>query len=497
MVEEKHIIKKAVLEVYLSKADGAFDAQNKALNFFKEKMLPLIEKIIDKFSVANETIRIDKLELDFNNFNHLHSNDDALRKFEQHVEEKLIQLIAEKSDNFSGETIAAIKKIPKEKADEELFIHLLKTGTLPWWAKTEEPISLELLAQKILQQSSDSIKRDLIAVLAIHAVRKRIAYKLSTDSVEKIIALVCIASDELIKFISEILNFVKDNIPLSENIRQELYEHALKYRAISGISMRLFLADFIKEKNDLRFAEKIYSASKTTTLNATALTIKNALADTNTNFEGKIKKMFDVKDMKIFFSSDEKQKAEKKKLIKEGYFEPSDLIEFTGDYFVKNAGVIILTPYLPMFLKELGLTDGKLFISDEAAERAVYLLQYLSSGNEENREEHEMVLNKILCGVEITKPLILQFFISEKEKEECSNLLQAVANNWQALKGTSGEGMRDAFFKRDGLLEQQSNGWNLKIEKTTIDILLDKLPWGISIIQMPWSMEMIFVNWVF
>ncbi|MGZ4159166.1 MAG: contractile injection system tape measure protein [Bacteroidia bacterium] len=33
------------------------------------------------------------------------------------------------------------------------------------------------------------------------------------------------------------------------------------------------------------------------------------------------------------------------------------------------------------------------------------------------------------------------------------------------------------------------------MEKTTIDILLDKLPWGISIIQMPWSTEMVFVNW--
>ena len=155
MTEEKHIIKKAIVEIYVPSANNAMEMQNKALSFFKEKICPIIEKIVEKYANSGETIRIDKLELDFENFNPEHTNENELRKLEQQIEEKLIKLISEEGDNnFSGEILATVKKIPKEKADEELFLHLLKTGTLPWWAKTEDSISLEALAQKIIQQLS-------------------------------------------------------------------------------------------------------------------------------------------------------------------------------------------------------------------------------------------------------------------------------------------------------------------------------------------------------
>ena len=65
----------------------------------------------------------------------------------------------------------------------------------------------------------------------------------------------------------------------------------------------------------------------------------------------------------------------------------------------------------------MGLCDGKTFVSEEAKEHAVYLLQYLTTGSEESFEEHEMVLNKILCEMKIETPLVLPFTISEKEKE--------------------------------------------------------------------------------
>lgn len=514
MAEEKHIIKKAIVEIYVPSANSAMDLQNKTMSFFKEKICPLIEKIVAKYSNEGETIRIDKLELDFENFNPQNSNDTELRKLEQQIEEKLVKLITEEQkNNFSGETVTDVKKIPKEKADEELFIHLLRTGSLPWWAKTEQSISLEALAQKILAKSSGSIIKELSAAIRISAVRKRVANKLSSESVEKIIALAFSSSADFLKYVREILNVTKDDFPFSENIRKELYEYILKYPVSSSYTMQLFIAGFIKEKNDLSLAEKLYKLSNINSSDKTAETIKQGIADTDEHFSNQIKKMFNVKDVKLFFSSEENNEVKektvteqktnvlrpnnKKDLINEEDFshEQIELYEETGDYFIKNSGMIILAPYLSALFTELDLCDGKTFISEEAKERAVYLLQYLATGKEEDFEEHEMVLNKILCGVEIGAPLTLQFIISEKEKEECLGLLQAVATNWPALKGTSGEGMRDTFFMRDGILEQQSNGWNLKIEKTTIDILLDKLPWGISILQMPWSKEMIFVEW--
>ncbi|MGZ4078460.1 MAG: contractile injection system tape measure protein [Bacteroidia bacterium] len=513
MADEKHIIKRAVIELHIPAADNAMGLQNKALSFFKEKICPMIEKIVDKYSASGETIRIDKLELDFQKFNPENLNEIELRKFEQQIEEKLIKLISEErnNNNFSGDIITAVKKIPKEKADEELFLHLLKNGSLPWWAKTEESISLDSLAQKVIQQSADSIKKDLKKALVNDAVRKRIAYKLSTEAVEKLISL--ISTPDLLRFINEIINLLED-----ENSKRSIYEYTLKYfSTYSELNKRLFISTFVKEKGDVSFAEKLYKGAENK-IEEIDVIIKKSLADLNEHFSDQIKKIFNTKDVEEYFSDqiknifnakealecfdpkDAEQKLiDKQKTIdktnEEDLFIETVYEEEAGDYFIKNSGIIILAPYLSILFKELGLCDDKIFISDEAKEKAAYLLQFLATGNEESFEEHEMVLNKILCGIEIETPLILPFSISEKEKEECLNLLQAVANNWTALKGTSGEGMRDAFFMRDGILEKQSNGWDLKIEKTTIDILLDKLPWGISIIQMPWSTEMVFVNW--
>jgi len=242
-----------------------------------------------------------------------------------------------------------------------------------------------------------------------------------------------------------------------------------------SVSLRGFVAGFITTKKEVRLAEKIYaalnrleknaaSAGNASALSETAQIIKSALADTNEHFGGKIKKMFALPDVKLFFDPEKKHEpvVEKQASQNPKFIMDAEPVE---DYFIKNAGIVIITPYLPVLFKELGLLDDKGFVSGEAKERAVYLLQHLSTGQTADFEEHEMVFSKVICGMDINQPLLHPFVISEKELEECAGLLPAVATNWPALKGTSGEGMRDAFFTRDGILEQQTNGWNLKVEK--------------------------------
>ncbi|MCW3084485.1 MAG: hypothetical protein JWP12_1851 [Bacteroidetes bacterium] len=570
MSDEKHTIKKAIVEIHLSKADGAHDAQNKALAYFKEKIVPLIERMIDRLSSPNEVIRIEKLELDFHRFNLQQTDDAALQKFERHVEEKLMKLISEeRSNHFPGEVIAEIKKIPRDKADLELLIHLLKTGNLPWWSKTEQAIVLETLAQQVLHQAPDPVKKEIAAALIIPAVRKRIAHKLSADSIEKIISLTAVSPYTLLNYVNEFLRFIKGSAEIPESLRMELYEYVLARTAFSETDLQTFVLNFIRTKNDAVLAGQLYKQSNAVASSETTLAIKQSLVAANEHFEGRIRKMFTGKDVKLFFEENKEEQTERKKeaakqkeedkkaedkkveekkisvaggnkitekaadktaenavekaaekkmdeakekradrakenpetVGKTDEKNPAELMlqqaalkNEDGDYFIKNAGVVILAPYLSALFRQLGLCDGNAFVSEEAKERAAYLLQYLATGATD-AEEHEMVLNKVLCGIDLQQPFTLQFIISEQEKEECQGLLQAVADNWSALRGTSGEGMRDAFFMRDGILEQQFNGWNLKIEKNTIDILLNKLPWGISILQMPWSKEMIFVTW--
>ncbi|NVO10580.1 MAG: hypothetical protein HXX16_11505 [Bacteroidales bacterium] len=161
---------------------------------------------------------------------------------------------------------------------------------------------------------------------------------------------------------------------------------------------------------------------------------------------------------------------------------------------IKNAGLVLVWPFLVMFFERLNLIKDKKFINDEAGYRAIHFLQYLATEQEET-PENDLLFNKLLCGVDIYAPIPLSFSISENEKEECNALLQSLIENWKVLKNTSIQTLRVTFLQREGLLCKQSGGWKLNIERTTIDILLDRLPWGISMIRLPWSNKMIYVEW--
>lgn len=161
---------------------------------------------------------------------------------------------------------------------------------------------------------------------------------------------------------------------------------------------------------------------------------------------------------------------------------------------IYNAGLVLLHPFLNLYFEELGFTQDKAFVDERAQERAALLLQYLVNG-ETQAEEHELPFNKLLCGLDITTAIPAQIELTEQEIEESQSLLEQVVQHWTALKGTSVNGLRGTFLQKEGALTKDHNGWRLQIERATVDILIDRLPWGISIIRLPWLDEMIYVEW--
>lgn len=163
--------------------------------------------------------------------------------------------------------------------------------------------------------------------------------------------------------------------------------------------------------------------------------------------------------------------------------------------YIYNSGLVLLWPYLSSYFTKLGLVENNKFINTEAQLRAAHLLQYVCSGNEQPAPEYELLLNKIICGLDITEPVSMDFSPTALEKEETMNLLGAVVTNWSALKKTSPEALRSAFLQKEGILQKDSDSWSLSVERDTIDMLIDKLPWGISIIKMPWNDYLLYVQW--
>jgi hypothetical protein len=162
--------------------------------------------------------------------------------------------------------------------------------------------------------------------------------------------------------------------------------------------------------------------------------------------------------------------------------------------YVNNCGIILLHPFLKNYFAELGLINEKVFIGMDACKRAVSLLHFLASG-ETAIDEFNLLLQKLLCNLPPEETLPAMLDITDKEKEESENLLRSVINYWPPLKNTSVAGLRNTFLQREGKLEKKESGWLLRIEQRTVDILLDKLPWGFSTIRLPWMTDTISVEW--
>ncbi len=124
----------------------------------------------------------------------------------------------------------------------------------------------------------------------------------------------------------------------------------------------------------------------------------------------------------------------------------------------------------------------------------MYLLGFIGSGEKAGRES-EMVLNKILCGLPVQYPLKSKPRINEQERSETDHLLKAVIKHWEALKNTSPEGLRESFLLREGKLVKMDNRWILQVSRKSHDILLDTLPWGISVVKLKWMDHTIHVEW--
>jgi hypothetical protein len=162
--------------------------------------------------------------------------------------------------------------------------------------------------------------------------------------------------------------------------------------------------------------------------------------------------------------------------------------------YINNAGLILIWPYLTRFFDQVGLLEAKSFRFEASRERAVLLLQHLVTG-ESQWPEHQLLLNKVLCGWPIGDPVNQSITLTDCERTESDQLLCSIIENWKMLKHTSIGGLRSSFLQRQGRLIQQDQGWQLTVARVGYDVLLDSLTWGIGLVLLPWMKQPVFVEW--
>lgn len=166
---------------------------------------------------------------------------------------------------------------------------------------------------------------------------------------------------------------------------------------------------------------------------------------------------------------------------------------------VAACGLVLLHPYLPRLLSGLG------WIADDhpvgqplppaVLPPAAALLHWLATGRDEPYE-FELPLIKILLGLRPDDPLpVGGGRLDDAMREEGEALLAAAIAHWPALGQTSIAGLRISFLQRAGLLYPAPDGWLLRPQTETYDLLLDRLPWGISLIRLGWMRGCLHTEW--
>lgn len=165
--------------------------------------------------------------------------------------------------------------------------------------------------------------------------------------------------------------------------------------------------------------------------------------------------------------------------------------------YIQQAGIVLLHAFLPACFQTLGFLDEQKQFRDPASQqRAIHVLQYLSTG-EERLPEYRLLLPKLLCGLPLDIPVARDIRLTESDKTEADQLLKAVIGHWAVLGNATPDGLREGFFDRSGKLTRSERGPRLQVTSRTQDILLNRLPWSIAFIKLPWMAELLEVEWSF
>lgn len=439
----KHIIEKFHLEFNTSEEANGKQLERQSLEIFREKLLPQMEKVFDRIG-GERNIRLDQLSIEINTTDPVKSGEHFIHSFLEQLSDKLEKVQKSAQDSTGKNT--------------GLLEYFLSNGHFPWWAQGASVAELE---NEILKEKDFPFS--IASALGNDPERlKRLAYQFSDAFLQKLLAGLADKKEDLAGFLKNLQSILS------------------KYRFTTGLRNQLWLLalEALIFQNRSIYETKIYVFNSSTAGYPSETILKEL-------------KKSDQVILKKSLTTIQKTPEKPKDTIKSATEEKPD----QKTWYVNNAGLVLLHPFFLLLFAELNLTEKKDFKDFYSKNQAALLLHFLATGNTQTAE-NELILNKILCGIPLRTPVEKELVLDDKITAEANQLLNAAIKHWSALKNTSPDGLRTTFLQREGKLTQTENGnWNLFIQHTTIDILISKLPWSISVIKLPWMDQMLQVEW--
>jgi hypothetical protein len=427
----QHLIKKQVISLTLNKKMDAFAVQHLVSEQYWQEIVPMLQKEFDFKSTEEEIISLDRVEIDLGEI--------VLKEIEKGRWKEIAQKkIAEqlKAINFNEYPKKEIRRQSKIISIAEQWIFYMQHGYLPW---------------NVLQVDESWYRQVLQAFASDSAAISKLRLLIRNNS-----AAIRIISQHSPTFLEALLETLT---------ARKQHQFSQFIDELSGVSILFSSGNANNYPQKKQLIQQIWRQA----------------------FQ------FSITEKEHFNSSTFISHLLKSNPLKQEIINDATSIDEEG-IFLQNAGIVILHPFLNMFFKNLQLIEENTFLNELSQQKAMFLLHYLATGLI-THEEHELVIEKILCAWPLEKPVNNLIELSVTELKEADDLLVEVIGQWKILKKTSSAGLRENFLQRNGKAYAKNKELHVQVESSSIDMLLDHLPWNLSLIKLPWMKDILRVEW--
>lgn len=456
----QHVIKKQVIDLYVDKQLDSFRVQQQISDHFWEHLVPLLEIEFDKISGEDEVIILDQVEIDLGIIheaviNKAGWNTDLMESLKKQLKEVILK-------ETTGLTPASVKRSFTANSFKQ-WLFYMQNGYLPWNVSSGNEAWYDQVMEELATNygSVAELRKEITdnPVMLSRMIRQHAP----TFLISLLEVLTAEKHTNLLSAITRVFHKrSKDKILPPPVLYEEIWE--VIFKASSSET------DKTKPQELLKLVEEFPSTRLPSIEAKLAEEVNKARYDTPglTEQAPTLKKHMELA-------------SQNKDILEQGIY-------------VQHAGLVLIHPFLNSLFKQVALLSGKSFTSVETQEKAIYLLHYVATGHIK-AEEHELVLPKILCGYPINLPVKTGVKLLAKHRKEADQMLKAAIASWDILKSTSADGLREGFLQRNGKVLSQNDQIKIQVEKGAIDVLLDHLPWNLSIIKLPWLEDVLKVEW--
>ncbi len=465
-----HIIRKQVIELNMDKSLNYFHIQELISRQYWKLVLPALQKEFDSLDEDNEVIEVEHLVIDLGILTEKSIRQEEWAREVPAILAKILDRL--RIPGMPG--ITAIRR-PGHMNVFRQWIFYMQNGYLHWSTlKTDRIWYQRVLEALALEIESVRELRELI--LKDPAVISRIVFQHPDSFLISLVETITARKHDFLRSVLEAQDFVAEpgaslRIPKTRpaGIR---FRNRIWYRILGIIAVNPMVSDELIR-------------SETGTILRGRVTAGGDLLETSTDIPA-------INGLPGVLMKASVRQAEKQVY---GTAIPGirSLVDEEGIY-VRHAGVVLLHPFLNNLFKRLRLLTGRKFTNRAAQLKALYLIHYLATGNV-MADEYELVIARVLCAWSLQEPVEPGIRLSKKALGEAEDLLAAAIQQWEILKHTSPDGLREGFLQRNGKLFTRHDNLYLQVETSTIDILLDHLPWNLSMLKLPWMDNILRVEW--